>query len=53
MALKFNVNINRDTIKKTVSTVPAVKKSTSISKPKKTGIKLTKNNSDFLRSLQV
>jgi len=46
MALKFN--IKRATIKKPISIPPAVKKSTS--KPK--NIKLTKNNLNFLRSLQ-
>jgi len=57
MALKFN--INTATIKKPVSVVPAVKKSTSkpplkksTSKLKKNKTKLTKNNLNFLRSLQ-
>jgi len=53
MALKFNIDINRAAIKKPVSKVPTVKKSTSISKPKKNETKLTKNNLNFLRSLQV
>ncbi len=50
MALKFNINTT--VIKKPVIKVTAVKKSTPISKPKNNEFKLTKNNLDFLRSLQ-
>jgi hypothetical protein len=52
MALKFNMK--RETIKKPISIPPAVKKSTSLAAKKYKPIqtKLTKNNLNFLRSLQ-
>jgi len=52
MALKFN--ISTAAIKKPVSVVPTVKKPTSKPPVKKIiiKIKLTKNNLNFLRSLQ-
>lgn len=48
MALKFNNNIRRSTVKKTNSGVGKVDKKTRI-----TRTKLTKNNIEFLRSLKV
>lgn len=48
MALKFNNNIRRSTVKKTNSGVGKVDKKTRIPRTK-----LTKNNIEFLRSLKV